>query len=219
MLARLVCVCLMLPAVTATAQHKLGLAVKAGPNFANMRVKEKSTGRVLDTRMQIEPSATLEMEIVISKHFSYILGLQLLAHSYSAHSADSVSTFEYLRRATYLGVPNKIRVFFNYRRIQSFLSFGINAESLLSGRLKKNYHDPAITDYERDIKVQYNPVIFTPELDIGLRYALAKFYLTLEGTHAHSLESVNNTQTEAGATHSRRIRDFRLMIGISHYLY
>jgi hypothetical protein len=217
---RLGCVCLILLFISqAAAGDQFGLALKAGPNFSNMLVREKSTNLIVNTDMRIKPSYMLELEIVITKHLSYVAGFQYLVHAYSGHAADSIYTFEYTRRATFLSIPNKIRVFFHHRKLQSFLSFGVNAENVLSARFYQNYDDPAIPNYETNIKVLYSEITFTPELDAGLRLPLAGFFLALEGTYAHGTETVNNPDLEHLATHSRKIRDFRFMIGISRYLF
>lgn len=213
------CSCLLLLCISnVTAGDKLGVAIKTGPNFANMRVKEKSTGKIVSTRTETEPSYMLEIEMTLSKHVSYIGGFQFLAHGYSARDIDSVFTFRYFRRATYLGFANKVRVFFHHGNLQSFVSFGVNAESLLSAKFRREYDDPAIPDYTTDIKVLFNELTFTPEIDAGLRYPLRGFFLTLEGTYALGTENVNNPDLEDSATHARRIRDFRFLIGVSLYL-
>jgi hypothetical protein len=214
------CACLILLLITpAAAGDKFGLALKVGPNFSNMLVREKSTNLIVNTDMRIRPSYFLEAEVVITKHLSYIVGFQYLVHAYSGNAADSIYTYEYTRRANFLSIPNKIRVFFQHRKLQSFLSFGVNAETVLSARFQQNYDDPTIPYYETDIKVLYSDITFTPELDAGLRLPLAGFFLTLEGTYAHGTETVNNPDLESFATHSRKIRDFRFMFGISRYLY
>jgi hypothetical protein len=214
------CACLILLFITqATAEDKFGLALKVGPNFANMLVREKSTQFIVNTDMRIKPSYMLELEVVITKHLSYVAGFQYLVHAYAGHAADSIYTYEYTRRANFLSIPNKIRVFFQHRKLQSFLSFGVNAETVLTARFLSKYDDPTIPDYETNIKVLYSDITFTPELDAGLRLPLAGFFLTLEGTYAHGLESVNNPDLESFATHSRKIRDFRFMIGVSRYLF
>lgn len=203
----------------AAAEDKFGLSLKVGPNFSNMLVREKSTNLIVNTDMRIRPSYFLEAEVVITKHVSYVVGFQYLVHAYSGNAADSIYTYEYTRRADFLSIPNKIRVFFHHRKLQSFLSFGVNAETVLSARFDQNYDDPTIPDNEVDIKVLYSDITFTPELDAGLRLPLAGFFLTLEGTYAHGTETVNNPDLESFATHSRKIRDFRFMIGISRYLF
>jgi len=212
--------CLILLFVTqAAAADKFGLALKAGPNFSNMLVREKSTNLIVNTDLRIKPSYFLEAEVVITKHVSYIVGFQYLVHAYSGNAVDSIYAYEYTRRATFLSIPNKIRVFFHHRKLQSFLSLGINAETALSARFHQNYDDPTIPNYETDIKVLYSDITFTPELDAGLRLPLAGFFLTLEGTYAHGTETVNNPDLESFATHSRKIRDFRFMFGISRYFF
>ncbi|MDZ7362598.1 MAG: hypothetical protein ONB46_18020 [candidate division KSB1 bacterium] len=203
----------------AAAGDKFGLALKAGPNFSNMRVEEKSTGRIVSSDIAAEPAFMLEFELVISKHVSYIAGFQFLRHGYSARDIDSVFTFRYFRRTTYLGMPNKLRVFFHHGRLQSFASLGVNAENLLSARYRREYDDPMIPGYELNIKALFNELTFTPELDAGLRLPLWGFYLTVEGTYAFGTENVNNPDIENLATHTRRIRDFRFAIGISRYLF
>ncbi len=203
----------------AVAGDKFGLALKAGPNFSNMRVEEKSTGNIVDTDIAVEPAFMLEFELVISKHVSYVAGFQFLRHGYSARDIDSVFTFRYFRRATYLGMPNKLRVFFHHGRLQSFVSFGANAENLLSARYRREYDNATISGYELNIKALFNNLTFTPELDAGLRFPLSGFFVTIEGTYAFGTENVNNPEVEHLATHARRIRDFRFSIGISRYLF
>ncbi|MCI0698749.1 hypothetical protein L0337_42960 [candidate division KSB1 bacterium] len=214
------CACLVLLLITqAAAEDKFGLALKVGPNFSNMLVREKSTSFIVNTDMRIKPSYMLELEVVITKHLSYVAGFQYLVHAYSGNATDSIYTYEYTRRANFLSIPNKIRVFFHHHKLQSFLSFGVNAETVLSARIYQNYDDPAILTYETNIKVLYSDITFTPELDAGLRLPLAGFFLTLEGTYAHGTETVNNPDLEYLAEYSRKIRDFRFMIGISRYLF
>ena len=203
----------------AAAGDKFGLALKAGPNFSNMRVEEKSSGKIVNSDIAVEPAFMLEFELVISKHLSYIAGFQFLRHGYSARDIDSVFTFRYFRRATYLGMPNKLRAFFHHGRLQSFVSFGINAENLLSARYRREYDDATIPGYELNIKALFNELTFTPELDAGLRCPLLGFYVTVEGTYAFGTENVNNPDVENLATHARRIRDFRFTIGISRYIF
>ncbi|MGH7601161.1 MAG: hypothetical protein ACREOI_32795 [bacterium] len=212
--------CLILLFITpAAAEDKFGLALKVGPSFSNMLVREKSTNLIVNTDMRIKPSYFLEAEVVITKHISYIVGFQYLIHAYSGHSADSVGTYEYTRRTKFLSIPNKIRVFFHHRKLQSFLSFGVNAETLLSARFYQNYDDPTILNYEENNKVFYSDITFTPEFDAGLRLPLAGFFLTLEATYAHGTETINNPDFEYLATHTRKIRDFRFMFGISRYFF
>ncbi len=203
----------------AAAEDKFGLSLKVGPNFSNMLVREKSTNLIVNTGMRIRPSYFLEAEVVITKHLSYVVDFQYLVHAYSGHAADSIYTYEYTRRGNFLSIPNKIRVFFQHRKLQSFLSLGINAETVLAARFHQNYDDPTIPNYETNIKVLYSDITFTPELDAGLRLPLAGFFLTLEGTYAHGTETINNPDLESFATHSRKIRDFRFMLGISRYLF
>jgi hypothetical protein len=212
--------CLILLFITqAAAGDKFGLALKVGPNFSNMLVREKSTNLIVNTDMRINPSYFLEAEVVITRHLSYVVGFQYLVHAYSEHAADSIYTYENTRRANFLSIPNKIRVFFQHRKLQSFLSFGVNAETLLSARFYRKYDDPTILNFEENIKVLYSDITFTPELDAGLRLPLAGFFLTLEGTYAHGTETVNNPDLESFAQYSRKIRDFRFMFGISRYLF
>ncbi len=214
------CACLILLFIAqAAAEDKFGLALKVGPNFANMLVREKSTQFIVNTDMRIRPSYMLELEVVITKHLSYVAGFQYLVHAYSGNAVDSIYTYEYTRRANFLSIPNKIRVFFQHRKLQSFVSFGVNAETVLSARFDQNYDDPTIPKYTTDIKVLYSDITFTPELDAGLRLPLAGFFLSLEGTYAHGTENINNPDLESFATHSRKIRDFRFMIGFSRYLF
>lgn len=217
---RLGIACLVILLVSQTAaKDKVGFALKAGPNFANMLVREKSSNLIVNTDIKTSPSYLLELELVISKHVSYIAGFQYLVHAYSGSGADSLFTFRYTRRATFLSIPNKVRVFFHHRKLQSFLSFGVNAETVLSARFHQKYDDPAIPNYESNIKVLYSELTFTPELDAGLRLPLGGFFLNVEGTYAHGLETVNNPDLESLATHSRKIRDLRFMFGISRYLF
>jgi hypothetical protein len=212
--------CLLLLFIAqAVAEDKFGLSLKVGPNFSNMLVREKSTNLIVNTDMRIKPSYFLEAEVVITRHLSYVVGFQYLVHAYSGNAADSIYTYEYTRRANFLSIPNKIRVFFQHRKLQSFLSFGVNAETVLSARFYQNYDDPAILNYEENTKVFYSDITFTPELDAGLRLPLAGFFLTIEGTYAHGTETVTNPDFEYLAKHTRKIRDFRFMLGISRYLF
>ena len=208
--------CLVSPVV---AGDKFGLALKTGKSWTNMHVKEKSTGNIVDTDRVRESTYLLEAEIVITKHLSYVGGLQYLAHGYSARAIDSVFAYRYWRRATYVGFANKLRVLVLRGKVQPFFSVGLNAESLLSAQFRRDYDDASIQDSEIDTKVLFDESAFTPELEIGIRYKLAGFYLTLEGAYARGNENVNNVDLEEFATHERRIRDWRLLIGISTYVF
>ncbi len=198
---------------------KFGLALKGGRNFANMLVKEKSTGRTVNSNTAKEPSFLLEAELVFGKHVSYVTGLQYLVHGYSARDIDSVFTYRYFRRAQYLGLPQKLRIFFHHQRLQSFVSFGVNAEALLAARFRAEFDDRSIPDYDVGIKGLFNELTFTPEFDAGLRLPLLGGYLTFEATYARGAENINNANLESRATHSRRIRDLRIMLGISRYVF
>ena len=79
---------------SAFAEDKFGLALKIGPNFANMRVKEKSTGRIVNTNVSRYPSFFLEAELTLSSHLSYVTGFQYLVHGYSAPAIDSIYVYE-----------------------------------------------------------------------------------------------------------------------------
>lgn len=204
---------------SALAGDKFGLALKGGRTFANMVVKEKQTGRTVNTSMVKEPSFLLEAELVLGEHVSYVTGFHYIVHGYSARDIDSVFTYRYFRRAQYLGLPQKLRVFFHHQRLQSFLSFGVNVETLLAARFRAEFDDRSIPDAETDIKVLYNELTFTPELDAGLRYPLLGGFLTFDATYALGTENVNNADIESFATHSRRIRDLRIMFGISRYVF
>jgi hypothetical protein len=203
----------------AAAGDKFGLALKGGRNFANMLVKEKSTGRIVDSNVEKEPSFLLEAELVLGKHVSYVSGFHYIVHGYSARDIDSVFTYRYFRRARYLGLPQKLRIFFHHHRLQSFVSVGVNAEILLTARFRAEFDDRTIRDYDTDIKPLFNELTFTPEFDAGLRFPLLGGYLTFEATYARGAENVNNPDLESRATHSRRIRDLRIMLGISRYVF
>jgi hypothetical protein len=210
---------LLLLASNAGAGDKFGLALKAGPNFSNMRVQEKSTLLTANTDMRVEPSYMLEMEVVITEHISYVAAFQYLVHSYSSSAVDSIYPYQYSRSATYFGFPNKLRVFIHQKKLQFFFSLGVNAESLLSARFFGQYEDPTFPSFDIDIKGLFSELIITPEIDAGLRYPLAGFFLTCEATYAHGTDDVNNADLDSFATHSRKIRDFRLMFGVSRYLF
>lgn len=200
------------------AEDKFGLALKIGPNFANMRVKEKSTGRIINTNVSRNPSFLLEAELVLSSHLSYVTGVQYLVHGYSAPAIDSIYVYEYFRRAKYLSLPQKLRIFIHHQAVQSYVSIGVNAETLLSARFRAEFADPTIPDYDVSIKSLYNDLTFTPEIDAGLRVPVRGFYLTFEATYARGAENVNNPDVESLATHARRIHDIRLLFGISRYI-
>src|SRR5574341_1351376 len=90
--------CLLLVLIsTAGAGDKFGLALKAGPNFSNMRVQEKKTLLTANTAMRVEPTYMLEMEVVIAEHISYVAGFQYLVHSYSSSAVDSIYPYQYSR--------------------------------------------------------------------------------------------------------------------------
>jgi len=203
----------------ASGGDKFGLALKGGRNFANMRVTEKSTGLAVNSDVAKEPSFLLEAELVLGKHVSYVSGFHYLVHGYSARDIDSVFTYRYFRRAQYLGLPQKLRIFFHHQRLQSFVSFGVNAETLLAARFRAEFDDRSIPDYDTNIKGLFNELTFTPEFDAGLRLPLLGGYLTFEATYAYGTENVNNPDLENFATHSRRIRDLRIMLGISRYVF
>jgi len=203
----------------AAGGDKFGLALKGGRNFANMLVKEKSTGRSVNTNVAKEPSFLLEAELVLGEHFSYVTGFHYIVHGYSARDIDSVYTYRYFRRAQYLGFPQKLRVFFHHQRLQSFLSVGVNVETLLAARFRAEFDDRSIPAYDTDIKALFNELTFTPEFDAGLRYPLLGGFLTFDATYALGTEDVNNVDLENFETHSRRIRDLRIMFGISRYVF
>jgi len=220
MKTRVLCLSLLLCLFShAAAGDKFGLALKGGRNFANMLVKEKSTGRIVNTNVAKEPSVMLEAELVLGEHVSYVTGFHYIVHGYSARDIDSVFTYRYFRRAQYLGLPQKLRIFFHHQRIQSFVSFGVNVETLLAARFRAEFDDRSIPDYDTDIKALFNELTFTPEFDAGLRFPLFGGYLTFEATYARGTENVNNADLESRATHSRRIRDLRIMLGISRYVF
>lgn len=198
---------------------KFGLAIKGGRNFANMLVKDKRTGEKTNTRMAKEPSLLLEAELVFGPHVSYVTGFHYIVHGYSARAIDSIYTYRYFRRAQYLGLPQKLRVFIHHQRVQSFFSVGINLETVLAARFRAEFDDRTIPTYDVDIKGLFNELTFTPEFDAGLRYPLLGGYLTFELTYALGTENVNNPDVEDLATHSRRIRDLRVMFGISRYVF
>jgi hypothetical protein len=210
---------LLLFITSATGGDKFGLALKGGRNFANMLVKEKSTGRTVNSNVAKEPSFLLEAELVLGKHVSYVSGFHYIVHGYSARDIDSVFTYRYFRRAQYLGLPQKLRIFFHHHRLQSFVSFGVNAETLLAARFRAEFDDRTIPDYDTNIKGLFNELTFTPEFDAGLRLPLLGGYLTFEAAYALGVENVNNPDLENLATHSRRIRDLRIMLGISCYVF
>jgi len=210
---------LLLITTYAFSGDKFGLAIKGGRNFANMRVIEKSTGLIVNSSMVKEPSFLLEAELVFGEHVSYVTGFHYIVHGYSARDIDSVFTYRYFRRAQYLGLPQKLRVFFHHQRLQSFVSFGVNLETLLAARFRAEFDDRTIPDYDVDLKGLYNELTFTPEFDAGLRYPLLGGFLTFDLTYALGTENVNNADLENFATHSRRIRDWRVMFGISRYVF
>lgn len=216
----LLCCALLLSLITnAESGDKFGLAIKGGRNFAKMLVKDKKTGEIVNARMVKEPSFLLEAELVFGEHISYVTGLHYLVHGYSARDIDSVYTYRYFRRAKYIGLPQKLRVFFHHDRLQSFLSAGVNVEALLSARFRAEFDDRSLPDVETDIKVLFNDLTFTPEFDAGLRYPALGGFLTFDLTYALGTENVNNAELENFTTHSRRIRDLRVMFGLSRYLF
>lgn len=214
------CGLLLLLCITkAAAGDKFGVAIKGGRNFAKMLVKDKKTGETVNARMVKEPSFLLEAELAFGEHVSYVTGIHYIVHGYSARDIDSVFTFRYFRRAQYIGLPQKLRVFFHHQRLQSFISAGINVETLLAARFRAEFDDSSISDGEADIKVLFNELTFTPEFDAGLRYPLLGGFLTFDLTYALGTENVNNADLEGFATHSRRIRDLRVMFGVSRYVF
>jgi len=139
----------------ASGGDKFGLALKTGRNFANMLVKEKITGLAVNSNVAKESSFLLEAELVLGKHVSYVTGFHYVGHGYSARDIDSVFTYRYFRRAQYLGLPQKLRIFFHHQRLQSFVSFGVNAETLLAARFRAEFDDRSIPDYDTDIKALF----------------------------------------------------------------